>query len=150
MSEGDPEIEPERFEDATRVVARLVLGGRIELARPFGAKLALALGRGRTIADDALRTRIDLVRVRRARMIAPVDTLPDLDPNDWAIACAFNDLLQVTNHELGGRFTRSRYQRLLGNVGVLVSFWGALPGGILITVFVAGAGAAAGRRSGTY
>lgn len=38
----------------------------------------------------------------------------------------------------------------LGNVGVLVSFWGALPGGILITVFIAGAGAAAGRRSGTY
>jgi len=34
----------------------------------------------------------------------------------------------------------------LGNVGVLVSFWGALPGGILITFFVAGAGA--GARSG--
>lgn len=31
----------------------------------------------------------------------------------------------------------------LGNVGVLVSFWGALPGGILITFFVAGAGAGA-------
>lgn len=29
----------------------------------------------------------------------------------------------------------------LGNVGVLVGFWGALPGGILLTFFVAGAGA---------
>ncbi|MGH9027569.1 MAG: hypothetical protein ACRDWD_15850 [Acidimicrobiia bacterium] len=38
----------------------------------------------------------------------------------------------------------------LGNVGVLVSFWGALPGGILVTFFVAGAGAGAGRRSSSY
>ncbi len=35
----------------------------------------------------------------------------------------------------------------LGNVGVLVGFWGALPGGILLTFFVAGAGA--GARSGS-
>jgi hypothetical protein len=28
----------------------------------------------------------------------------------------------------------------LGNVGVLVGFWGALPGGILLTFFIAGAG----------
>jgi hypothetical protein len=27
----------------------------------------------------------------------------------------------------------------LGNVGVLVGFWGALPGGILLTFFTAGA-----------
>jgi hypothetical protein len=38
----------------------------------------------------------------------------------------------------------------LGNVELLVSFWGALPGGILFTFFVAGAGAGAGRRSGAY
>lgn len=37
----------------------------------------------------------------------------------------------------------------LGNVGVLVSFWGALSGGILITFFVAGAGAGAHRRGGS-
>lgn len=29
----------------------------------------------------------------------------------------------------------------LGNVGVHVGFWGALPGGILLTFFVAGTGA---------
>ena len=34
----------------------------------------------------------------------------------------------------------------LGNVGVLVGFCGALPGGILLTFFVAGAGAGARRR----
>jgi hypothetical protein len=33
----------------------------------------------------------------------------------------------------------------LGNLGLGLSFWGALPGGILITFFAAGAGA--GSRS---
>lgn len=33
----------------------------------------------------------------------------------------------------------------LGNVAVNVGFWGALPGGILLTFFVAGAGASAWR-----
>jgi hypothetical protein len=34
----------------------------------------------------------------------------------------------------------------LGNVGVLVGFWGALPGGILLTFFTAGAGGSAFRN----
>jgi hypothetical protein len=34
----------------------------------------------------------------------------------------------------------------LGNVGVAVSFWGALPGGILLTFFTAGSGASGMRR----
>lgn len=35
----------------------------------------------------------------------------------------------------------------LGNVGTHVGFWGALPGGILITFFAAGTGAGARFRS---
>jgi hypothetical protein len=34
----------------------------------------------------------------------------------------------------------------LGNFGTGLSFWGALPGGILITFFIAGAGGLAGMR----
>lgn len=34
----------------------------------------------------------------------------------------------------------------LGNIGANVSFWGALPGGILITFFIAGAGGLSGWR----
>ena len=35
----------------------------------------------------------------------------------------------------------------LGNVGVNVGFWGALPGGILVTFFVAGTGGLSRYRS---
>lgn len=34
----------------------------------------------------------------------------------------------------------------LGNIGVATSFWGSLPGGILLTFFTAGSGAGAMRR----
>ena len=34
----------------------------------------------------------------------------------------------------------------LGNMGAHLSFWGALPGGILITFFIAGAGGLSGFR----
>lgn len=112
-------VDPARFEELTGVIAPLVLGGTVELCRPFGPRLALAIGRGRRIVDDDLRTRVDVVRVRRARMIAPIDTLLDLDADDWAMGCAYNDLLQVTNHELASRFTKSRYARLLASVGEL-------------------------------
>lgn len=107
----------ERFDElATSVLAPLVLGGTLQLVRPIGAKLALVLGRGRTMADADLRSRIDLVRVRRARAVAPIDALPDLDVNDWALVAAYADLLQVTNHELGSRLTRGRWSTLLGSV----------------------------------
>lgn len=112
----EPAPDPERFEELSRVLVPLVLGGRIELARPFGPRLALAIGKGRALVDPAIRTRVELVRVRRARMIAPIDTLPELDADDWALVCAYNDLLQSTNHELAGRFSRSRHERLLASV----------------------------------
>ncbi len=106
----------ERFEElVTGIVAPLVLGGKLRLTRPFG-QVGLALGEGRNILDADKRSRIDVARVRRARLIAPVDTLPDLDATEWALAAALNDLLQVTNHELGGVFTKGRYLRLLGSV----------------------------------
>ena len=84
--------------------------------RPFGAQIGLRLGVGRDLADSDLRVRLDVARVRRARLLAPVDTLPDIDEADWAMLAALNDLLQVTNHELGGPLTRGRYARLLANV----------------------------------
>ena len=114
-SEEDP-VDPERFEDLTGVLVPLVLGGKIELARPFGPRLGLAIGKGRAIVDPAIRTRVEVVRVRRARTIAPIDTLPALGADEWALACAYNDLLQSTNHELASRFTRSRHQRLIASV----------------------------------
>ncbi|WP_437737074.1 hypothetical protein [Sorangium sp. So ce1335] len=98
------------------VLAPLVLGGPVHLVRPFGVRLALLLGDGAGAIDRDLGSRIDLVRVRVARLVAPVDTLPELAAADWALLAALNDLLQLTNHELAGALTRSRYPRLLASV----------------------------------
>jgi hypothetical protein len=107
----------ERCEElAHHVLAPLVLGGSVEPVRPFGGPLALRLGKDRRIADADLASRLDVARVRRARLLAPTDALPDLDAGDWAAVAALNDLLQVTNHHLGGPLTRGRYARVLENV----------------------------------
>lgn len=106
----------ERFEQlATGIVQPLVLGGPMSLARPFG-QTALTVGQNERILDPDLRTNVDVARVRRARLLAPVDVLPELNEFDWAIAALLNDLLQVTNHHLGGVFTRSRYGTLIRTI----------------------------------
>lgn len=103
-----------RFDELVRgVVAPLILGGRIEPARPFGPRLGLAIGEGRTVADSDLRSQLDVARVRIARLFAPVDTVNDLTPEDFALAAAFNDLVQVSNQDLSGPFTRARHTQLL-------------------------------------
>jgi len=104
----------ERFDQlVTQVLAPLVLGGRIDPVRPFGPRLGLAVGEGRRISDSDLRSRLDVARVRVARLLAPVDTLLDIAPEDFALAAALNDLLQVSNLELSGPFTRARHAKLL-------------------------------------
>lgn len=98
------------------VLAPLVLGGPLRPVRPFGVRLALLLGDGAPAIDRDLGSRIDLVRVRVARLIAPIDVLPGLTAAEWALLAALNDLLQLTNHELASVLTRSRYPRLLASV----------------------------------
>lgn len=111
----------ERLEElAHGVVGPLVLGGKLRLVLPFGPQIGLALGMGRRIVDDNLRSSIDVARVRRARLLTPVDTLPDLSPGEWAMAAALNDLMQVTNHELSGPLTRGRHATLLEATGLLI------------------------------
>jgi len=103
-----------RFDELVRhVLAPMVLGGRVEPQRPFGQRLGLALGEGRKLADSDLRSQLDVARVRVARLLAPVDTVLEITPEDIALAAAFNDLLQVSNLDLSGPFTRSRHVKLL-------------------------------------
>jgi hypothetical protein len=107
----------ERCEElAHAVLAPLVLGGPMHPVRPFGGRLGLSLGIQREIVDLDLRSRLDVARVRRARLLAPVDTLPPLDEGDWAVLAAFNDLVQLTNQHLVSVFTRKNYTRLLANL----------------------------------
>jgi hypothetical protein len=113
-----PEEVARRFEDLGHaVLGPLVLGGALSPVRPIGAVLAFELGRGgRVLADVDLASRIDVARVRQARLLAPVDTLPPPGEDEWALVAALNDLLQTTNHELAGPFTRGRHARLLASV----------------------------------
>lgn len=107
----------ERCEELVHhVLAPLVLGGPVRPVRPFGGPLSLRLGVERSILDLDLRSQLDVARVRRARLLAPVDTLPALDAGDFAMLAALNDLLQLTNHHLGGPLTRGRYARLVANL----------------------------------
>jgi hypothetical protein len=107
----------ERCEElAHNLLAPLVLGGPIHPVRPFGAKLGLRLGIQRELLDIGLRTELDVARVRRARLLAPIDSLPPLDEGDWAVLAALNDLLQLTNQHLAGPFTRGRYARIIANL----------------------------------
>jgi len=120
VSMPSPEYLAERFDElTTRILAPLVLGGPLHPVRPFGVDLALQVGAGRSISDAALRSQLDVARVRMARLIAPVDTLPELSSYDWALAAGLNDLLQTTNHELAGPLTRGRHRRLLASVCAL-------------------------------
>ena len=59
---------------AVGILAPLVLGGPMELQRPFGAKLALTIGEGRSIVDNDLRARVDTARLRVARSVVSPDT----------------------------------------------------------------------------
>lgn len=103
-----------RLEELARVFLKpLVCGGTVTLVAPFGAALASMVEGPYAIADHDVRVPIDVARVRRARLLYPVDTLPDLSREDWALAMALNDVFQVTNHHLSGAFTRGRHKKLL-------------------------------------
>lgn len=106
---------------AQGVLGPLVLGGEMHLVPPIGAELGVEIGVGRRISDDDLRSRVDVARVRRARLVAPVDTLPDISPAEWSLVAVLNDALQATNHELSGAFTKGRHAKVLESAARLVA-----------------------------
>jgi hypothetical protein len=105
---------------AEGVLGPLVVGGPLHLVAPFGPKLALSIEGAPRIVDNDLRSQVDVARVRVARSVVPVDTLPDIPAADWALVAGLNDLLQATNHHLSGPFTRSRHSALVSAVEELV------------------------------
>ncbi len=107
------ELIARALELAQKVIGPLVLGGPMRPVRPLGPRLALEIGLVERIADDELQSQVEQARLRRARAIVAVDALPDLGLTQWAMAAALNDLLQVTNDQLGGLGRRGRHRRLL-------------------------------------
>ncbi len=95
------------------VMAPLVLGGSIRPGHAIGARAALALGEGRLPADRELGGRVAAARLRRARRLVPVDTLPDPSAAEWALVAALHDILQSANPEFDRRLRRSAGVRIL-------------------------------------
>ena len=110
----------QRGEDlAVGIIGPLVLGGPMQLQRPFGASLALKIGAGRGITDNDLRSRVDTMRLRVARSLVAVDVVTPMSAIAWALCCGFNDLLQITNHELSSFATRGRHSDLIASMSEL-------------------------------
>lgn len=104
-------------------LAPLVLGGTLTPVRPLGPSLAGRLAELSTALAAAvgdLRVEVEDARAKRARRLLALDTLPPLGPDDWRLAAAFNDLLQVANPHLPGLLGPGRPQRLLDAVDALI------------------------------
>ena len=96
------------------VMAPLVLGGPVRPGHAIGARVALALGEGeRTTIDPDLEHDVQQERVRRARRLAPIDTLTSATQAEWALAAALHDLLQAANPTFDAALRRSSAVRIL-------------------------------------
>lgn len=106
------------------VLAPIVLGGTLSPVRPVGPALAARLaeiGPSLGSAIDDLRSEVEGARARRARRLIALDELPPIGPDEWRLAVAFNDLIQVANPHLPGLLGPGRPQRLLDAVEALVA-----------------------------
>jgi hypothetical protein len=95
------------------VMAPLVLTGSIRPGHAIGPRAALGLGDGRIPQDRELGDRVAAARVRRARRLVPVDTLPAPSGADWALAGAFHDILQAANPMFDAPLRRGSAARIL-------------------------------------
>lgn len=96
-------------------MAPLVLGGSLRPGRAVGAGTARALRAfaSMPLADPDTIARVQRGRVRRARLLVPIDELGPPSPAEWALAGALNDLLQSMNPRLDAPFRRAAAGRLV-------------------------------------
>ncbi len=96
------------------VMAPLVLGGSVRPGHAIGACAALALGSGASTptADPGLLARVQKGRVRRARILVPIDDVGPPTGAEWALAAALHDVLQAMNPRLDTAMRRGAAARL--------------------------------------
>jgi hypothetical protein len=100
------------------VMAPLVLGGPMRPGHAIGARAALALGEGeRTTVDVDLEAHVRLGRVRRARRLAPIDTVGAATPAEWTLAACLHDIVQATNPTFDALLRRGAAARILDLAG---------------------------------
>jgi hypothetical protein len=96
------------------VMAPLVLGGPMRPGHAIGARAALALGEGeRTTIDVDLEAHVRLGRVRRARRLAPIDTVEAATPAEWTLSACLHDIVQATNPTFDAVLRRGSAARIL-------------------------------------
>ena len=97
------------------VMAPLGLGGEVRPGHAIGGKNALALTQalGVEAAAADLFDRVQNARVRRARRLVPIDSLPPPTDAEWALSAALHDVLQAANPTFEGTLRRSMARRIL-------------------------------------
>jgi hypothetical protein len=99
----------------------LVLGGPIRPGHAIGVRLAFAIGDLRPLVEERLLSQVEEARIRRARMLAPVDALPGPRTTDWAIAAALHDILQSVNPGFDRPLRREAAVRILESAALILS-----------------------------
>ena len=103
------------------VMAPLVLGGPMRPAHAIGARAALKLGDEHHATVDAdLHARVQVARVRRARHLAPIDTLPPPAPAEWRLAAALHDVVQSASPVFDAVLRRRAAARILELAGQVI------------------------------
>jgi hypothetical protein len=111
MARLDPAATGKRLYE--RFLAPLVLGGHTSPGPAVGARAALALEGAVIAVDRDVVSRVDLVRVRIARRLAPVDMMEGPSKHEWALAAAFHDMVHALHPDMGAFLHRGAPQRLL-------------------------------------
>lgn len=97
-----------------RLLVPLMRGDEVRLVEPVGEARAVELGKalsGTRLFDDA-----EELRLQAARRWAPVDDLGDIAADEWFLAAALNDLLQLTNPALVRGVRTERVRKRLGRL----------------------------------
>jgi hypothetical protein len=96
------------------VMAPLVLGGAMRPGHAIGARAALELGSlGNATLDADIESRVRAARVRRARVLVPIDELGPPASVEWTLAAALHDILQATNPSFDTSLRRRAARRIL-------------------------------------
>jgi hypothetical protein len=96
-----------------RIMAPLVLGGTARPIRALSDRFSDRTLVLRPPLDPDLVARVVAARVRRARTLVPVDSVPDATGAEWRLAAATNDLLEATNPVFDAPLRRRRAARIL-------------------------------------
>lgn len=96
------------------VMAPLVLGGSMRPDRVIGLRVAVAIGTAplKVSVAPELLGRVEDARVRRARMLLPIDRFGLPTAAEWTLAAALHDILQCANPRLNTTLRRGAAARL--------------------------------------